>query len=130
LKVIAKSSTVDIKNVGYAAGILSTYLRQERQKEMDVKKEGMGYVGEVGKKISFHGRVLTAKTYPSQYGGTVTLYKFNDLDDNRLSWWTNKKLDLKIGETYPIIATVKSHEVDKYDKFPTTVVKNGKVQEF
>jgi len=129
LNVVAHAPTIDTKNVGYLAAVLSTYNREESKKQQQLPKGQKKYVGTIGQRITFNGKMTYTKSFPSQWGrGMVTLYRFEDLDGNNIQWWSSKSLNLQVGQTYPISGLVKSHEVDKYNKQPTTVIKNGKLE--
>jgi hypothetical protein len=129
LNVIAHSPSVNIKNVGYMGGILQSYLYYERTKAQTDAGSGKKYVGQVGQRIVFNGLVKDQKAFPSQFtGGTVTLYKFEDLDGNNIHWWANKNLNLQTGQRYSLSGLVKKQEVDKWTKQPTTVIKNAKLE--
>lgn len=129
LDVVAHASTIDIKNVGYLAAVLATYNREENKKAQLQTASKKSYVGKIGERVTFNGKLTYTKSFPSQWGrGLVTLYRFEDLDGNIIQWWSSSNLNLQVGQTYPVTGLVKSHEVDKYNKQPTTVIKNGKFE--
>ena len=131
MHVVAHSSTLNVKNAGYLAGVFSSYLRKENELKKASMAKGKAYVGKIGDKISFHGKLLSVYgPKPSAWGrgGIVIMYAFEDLDGNHIKWWTSKDLKLNVGETYPMTGIVKSQEIDKYSKQPTTMIKNGKIE--
>jgi len=131
LHVVAHSSTLNIKNAGYLAGVFNSYIRKENEIKKAAAAKGKDYIGKIGDKMSFHGRLLSVYgPKPSAWGrgGIVIMYAFEDLDGNHIKWWTSKDLKLTVGETYPITGIVKAQEVDKYSGQPTTMIKNGKIE--
>lgn len=129
LNVVAHASSIDSKNAGYLGGVFQSYLRQEKQKESEKTAPGGGYVGKIGEKIRFNGILKSQRAFPSRFGsGTIHLYNFEDLDNNKIKWFSSKNMNFVDGTRYPISAKVKSQEVDKYTKQPTTVVTHGKLE--
>jgi len=128
VNLLSKSPTIQVRNSGYFASILSLYLRHHKpdtEKKEDSEKT---FVGKVGERINFHGKLLGMKSFPNKFGGgNIVLYKFEDLDGNRLEWWSSVDTGFIQGETYSLSGLVKDHKIDNYSKLPTTVVKNVKV---
>lgn len=128
LNIVAHAPTIDTKNIGYLGGVLQSFLRYEKEK---VKSESpKSYVGQPGEMIHFNGLLTHEKSMPNQFqrGGVITIYEFEDLDGNVLKWFASKNLGLKKNERYPMTATVKKHEVDKFSKQPTTYITHGKLE--
>jgi hypothetical protein len=128
LNVVAHAPTISTKNIGYLGGVLQSFLRYEREKTKSESPKA--YVGQTGDKIHFNGQLVHQKSMPSQYqrGTFITIYEFEDLDGNILKWFASKSIALKIGERYPLSATVKKHEVDKFSKQPTTYITHAKLE--
>jgi len=131
LNVVAHAPSISIKNVGYLGGALQSYLYYERMKErtQTAGSTTKKYVGKIGERINFNGLLKFQKSFPNQFsGGTVTLFKFEDLDGNNIHWWANSKIDLAIGQRYSMSGIVKKQEVDKWNNQPTTIVKNARLE--
>lgn len=127
INVLSKARTIQMKNSGYFASILAIYLRHHKELNQSKDEFPKTYVGTVGGKISFHGKVIKMKSFNTKYGMS-TLYVFQDLDGNFLNWWSSTDPGFIEGETYPMTAKVKSHQVDNYSKQPTTTVTHVQVK--
>ena len=127
LNVVAHSSTMDVKNADYLGGVFQTYQRMENEKEKAASAAGKGYVGTVGQKLAFNGTLRYTKPLSSQWGVSF-LYVFEDMDKNNIKWISSKDMKLEVGKTYSMSGKVKSHEVDKWTKQPTTVITHGKIE--
>jgi hypothetical protein len=53
---------------------------------------------------------------------------FEDLDENRIVWYSKKDLKLVRNERYPMSGVVKKDEIDFYSKIPTITIKDAKVE--
>ena len=129
LNIVAHAPSVSVKNVGYLGGVFQSYLYHERTKAQSEVGPGKKYIGKVGQRVNFNGLVKDQKAFPNQFsGGTVILYKFEDLDGNNIQWWANKNMNFVVGQRYSLSGLVKKQEVDKWTKTPTTTIKNGKIE--
>lgn len=57
------------------------------------QKEKSGYVGEVGQKITFVGKMSIIHSYQTEWGWT-TIYKITDTDDNVFIWKTSTTAEI------------------------------------
>jgi hypothetical protein len=128
LNVVSKASTISSKNIGYLAGVFQNYLKKEGMKEKEAAAKGKGYIGKVGERVSFNGLVRGIRSFESSFarGAMVYLYTFEDLDGNNVKWFSSKDMGFQEGERYPLTGKVKTQEIDKYTKQPTTVVTHVK----
>jgi hypothetical protein len=128
LNVVSKALTTSTRNIGYLAGVFQNYLKKEGMKEKEAAAKGKGYIGKVGEKVSFNGLVRGVKSFPSTFArnAMVYLYTFEDLDGNNVKWFSSKDMGFEEGQRYPLIGKVKTQEIDKYTKQPTTVVTHVK----
>jgi len=127
INILSKSPTINTRNVGYFASILSTYLRNNKPSNEKTEDSEKTFVGRIGERINFHGKLLSMKSFPSKFGSNVTLYKFENLDGNRIDWWSSLDPGFIQGEIYSLSGLVKEHKIDGYTKLPTTMVKNVKI---
>lgn len=128
LSVVSKAATISSRNVGYLAGVFQNYLKKEGMKEKEAASKGKGYIGKIGEKVSFNGLLKGVKSFPSTFarGAMVYLYTFEDLDGNNVKWFASKDMGFEEEQRYPLIGKVKTQEIDKYTKQPTTVVTHVK----
>lgn len=127
LSVLLKGTTARVKNMGYLGALVGMYLAEQHKKEKDANTLTSEYVGNVGDKITFVGKLLKTRDFPSQYG-VVTLYSFIDESGNQIVWWSSNRIDeLVEGGTYKIMGTVKKQEVSKYGGHKETTITRAKV---
>ena len=129
LNVVAHSPSISVKNSAYLGGAFQSYLYWERRQAQSQNVGPKKFVGKIGERINFNGLVKSQKSFPSQFGGgTVILYKFDDLDGNNVQWWANTNLNLQDGQRYSLSGIVKKQEVDKWSQQPTTTIKNARLE--
>ena len=121
-KVIVGAEYAHYNNVGYAAGALSAYLRNEEDKR---KGEGKEYIGEIKKREEFVLTLVSERKFDGYYGMTY-LYTFNDPNGNVVVWFASKDNELDVDTTYVVKGTVKKHE--PYNNIPQTTLTRCKVQ--
>jgi len=85
------------------------------------------YMEKIGKKIRFHGLFLNQTSFNSNHGFIIK-YVFEDLDKNRIVWYSTKNIKFVRNERYPMSGIVKKQEIDFFTKIPTTTIKNAKVE--
>ena len=132
LEVLKNSSVVNMKNMGYIGGMLSSYLIEQnliqKRKEASEKKSS-SFVGQIGSKISVTVTLKTVRVYDGQYG-PITIYNFQDGDGNDMVWFSSNNLELKEGDNYQLVATVKDHKTSdpKYGSRKQTILTRAKVK--
>jgi len=126
MKVIANSSAIQYKNAGYHASLIGMYLRDEMEGVQREKDKAKAYVGKVGEKLLIDLTVKLARPFYSAYGAGM-MYIFNDLAGNEIVYFASKDMGLDSNETYKIQATVKQHQVSKYNGAPQTIITRAKI---
>ena len=132
LDVLSRTTNTNLKNIGYLGGLLASYLIN---KDMIKKKEDQAtikpseYVGSVGEKITFEATLKKTAGYQSQYG-YVTIYKFEDDNNNRYIWFSSGDIGIEENTKYKIIATVKDHKQGdiKYGGHKENIITRAKVK--
>jgi hypothetical protein len=129
MKIIANSRAIQWKNAGYHASLLGMYLREEASTKRDADNKAnvanKTYVGEVGQKITVDATVKISKPFQSMYG-VGQMYVFNDPTGNELVYFASRDMGFEVGRTYKIQATVKNHQVSKYNQQPQTIITRAK----
>ena len=129
LSVLANSDDARIKNISYVAGLVGMYLREKEflaaKKAADSKPSE--FVGNVGEKIDIVAKIVKVHPYQSQYG-TTYIYTMQDQTGNNFLWFSSNDLNLEIGTEYKIKATVKQHQLSKFNQQKETILTRGKVQ--
>ena len=122
--IIAENGYTTKRSMGMAVSILSSY---EREVEKRIKKEanqkladGSEHLGEVGKRQVFDDVTLSSIQYIDGQFGTTVLHKFLQDGSNVMVWFGSKELDIDLGETVAIKATVKRH--DEFNFVKQTIV--------
>lgn len=127
IKSVANATTVATKNSALQASILAIYLREQGEQEKKAQRKPSNFVGNVGDKISFDGKVMNVKTFDGHYGIT-TLIVFVDPTGNEFVWWSSgDKGDIEKGTTFKVTGTVKKHEVSRYTNQSQTVITRAKI---
>jgi hypothetical protein len=132
LEVLKNSSVVNLKNLGYIGGMLSSYLIEQnliKKRNEESEKKISSFVGQIGSKISTTVSLKTVRGYDGQYGH-ITIYNFQDKDGNDMVWFSSNDLELKEGENYQLTATVKDHKTSdpKYGSKKQTILTRAKVK--
>jgi hypothetical protein len=113
LTTYAKSDYLPEKGDGFIASIIGAYQRELARKleaEQAANSEWIGQVGDRIKGLRF--TVTFVRGFEGQYG-TRWMTKGYDADGNGLIWWGAGGMDQ--GVTYTCSATVKAHEMDKFN---------------
>lgn len=121
LRTIALSEVVTPKTAGLAASMVVAYTT-EKNKAVEAKTSE--YFGQVGQRGEFLLTVTEDRRLESIYGLTI-LYKFVDSAGNMAVWFASNGVELKVGQTYRVRATVKAHE--EYQGVKQTVLTRCKV---
>jgi len=107
INTIAESGLVNASMIGYAASIVSSYLRTLVQTKTKKNFTESKYISTVGEKDTFTLELL--KTVPIDgYRYSSVLHIFKDNKGNRLVWFSSSKT-LEEDKTYNVKATVKAH---------------------
>lgn len=137
--IIGRGDYINPKHLGYAASIVSSYnrtvendlkRRQEAEKQNETPSK---YVGEVGQRFGAKGipplelQLLSVRWVESQYGSTG-IHRFVDQNGNFFIWFASSDLGLERGNWYKMSASVKNHQLDKYNNnAQTTYITRAKV---
>lgn len=130
LKVIAGSEHLGSRNAGFAAAIVSSYLRSQEQLRLQERKKATyppsKHWGEKGQRISFTGHIESWRTFNSQYGARHMIKWIatgtgpdEPPPGTILVWWASGATvdkqpagDLVVGAeggTYTVVAAIKGH---------------------
>ena len=122
--IIAENGYTTKRSMGMAVSILSSY---EREVEKRIKAEARrkaseesNHVGEIGKREVFDNVQLTGVQYLESMFGTSVLHRFLMDDTNQVVWFGSKELDVTVGDTFSIKATVKKH--GEFNSIPQTTI--------
>lgn len=125
----APSGFVSDKNVGILASLVAVYARN---KELAVKraqapKIAAGFLGDVKQRLrGLQLHLRTVRHSENDWGRTTFLVGLTP--DNHLAMWSaSAELDLEVGDTITLDATVKAH--DEYKGDDQTVLTRGKILE-
>jgi len=132
LDVLSRTTNTNLKNIGYLGGLLASYLINKdmiKKKEDQATSKPSEYVGSVGEKITFEATLKKIAGYQSQYG-YVTVYKFEDDNNNRYIWFSSGDIGIEENIKYKIIATVKDHKQGdiKYGGHKENIITRAKVK--
>lgn len=128
LSLLGRAKMIEQRQVGIAASAISSFLREQereinRRKLADLHKAS-AYVGELKQRLEFNLTLEFTREYSSDFGVT-TLYKFVDESSNVIVWWSSNNLEIEVGQTVTVKATIKKHE--ERDGIKQTVVTRGKL---
>lgn len=126
MKIIANSRAIQWKNAGYQASLLGMYLREQMANVQKAQAKNKTYIGKVGEKITIDATVKISKPFQSQFG-VGQMYVFNDPDGNEAVYFASRDIGLEVGQTYKIQATVKNHQISKYNQQPQTIITRAKI---
>jgi len=132
LDVLSKSNTTNLKNLGYLGGLLASYLINKdmiKKKEDQAARKPSEYVGSIGEKITFEATLKKIAGYESAYG-YVTIYKFEDDNSNKYTWFSSSDIGIEENTKYKITATVKDHKQGdiKYGGHKENIITRAKVK--
>lgn len=127
IKTIANSTTIATKNSALHASILSIYLREKGELEKKAQRKPSNFVGEVGGKVEFVGKVKNVKWFDGGQFGPTTLIVFEDPNGNEFVWWASGNKQFEKDEEYTVKGTVKKHEISRYTNQPQTVITRAKL---
>ncbi len=111
--LLAEDVLYDRKRVGLVVSAVSAYQRHlgtlariAAQREVAAASEHVGAVGERLRKLSL--KVLGGKAISTAWGDSI-LYKFIDDRGNLFAWFASNSLELEVGKTYSLDASIKAH---------------------
>jgi len=135
LRVIANSGVMEWRNAGLVASMIASFEYEREPRAERAPIAGSEYVGEIGQRIEFHGKVIGLLPLAGTYG-PLTLVKFLTGDGNLLVWFATgdplakgadgASFELGFGETYEVKARVKGH--GEREGIKQTVVTRAKVR--
>lgn len=137
--IIGKKDTVNDRHLGFAASIIPAYTRA-KERELERKRQAetpaiqtSNYVGKVGERFGSKGmpplklQLVSVRWIDGTYGSTG-IHKFVDENGNFFIWFASSDPGMEIGNWYTIAATIKNHQVDKYNNnAKTTYITRAKV---
>ena len=115
--VITQKETIGSKEFGRTAYLYVAYNNYLEQKARSEKSAG--YIGEVGKKVEFVGKIVSSKLFSSNYHYSTWLVKFQTEEGANVTWFASGEPPIKEGETIKVIGTVKEHN-DRYNSTTVT----------
>lgn len=127
LRVVTSTATVNFRGLGLLASALPTYRREmERElkrREFAKRAADSEFLGTVGKRLTFRGKVVMVKEFGGDYG-TSFLTKLMVDGKDTVTWFSSR--EMYRGETYDVTATVKEHRT--YNGSKETVVTRGRFE--
>jgi len=115
LRVLCERDYVESnhRHQGLVASLISAYSRAV-ERELKLARQAKSnanskHFGTVGKREEFNLTLIFEREVESDWGGSI-MYKFEDTDGNAAVWFcSGAPLDMGIGETKRVKATVKKH---------------------
>ena len=126
---ILSAEFVAAKHLGYVVAVIGAELADERKNEQQESASKSNYVGTVGEKITFVGKLVKITPYQNMYG-TGYFVHFVDENGNRFVWATSTDMhDAKkqIDKAFKIACTIKKH--DAFNGINQTYVIRAKLVE-
>jgi hypothetical protein len=106
LNVIARARFVQFKTLGYAAWMISGFLKTQGNSSNPVQSN---YVGSIGDKLQLTVVVRKVSEIENSFG-ISWLHSFQDANGNELTWFCQQRANvLEAGDTVVITAKVKQH---------------------
>lgn len=112
LAAIASVNSVSYKEFGLAASMIPAYRRfvisQTPSGERETKKSESQRFGIKGERYDIELKLTGHRTVYTAWGESQ-LYKFEDRDGNKFTWFSSKYQDMEVGSIYLIRGTIKNH---------------------
>lgn len=113
LSLIARAASLEVRNFGLAASMISAYQRELVQRQENKTVAESVHFGEEGKRGRFTLVFLGSTQFESEgrFGGLRTICRFREGNGNMAVWFASGApgIELTEGESYDVDATVKSH---------------------
>lgn len=107
LRAIAREGYVTHRTAGFAAAIVSSYLRHIEQSS--ARPSGSNeWIGEPQAVITGVFLVLNTREFDGRFGVTYRV-TMQDPAGNEVVWWASRRPDMRDGSEYRVRATVKAH---------------------
>lgn len=121
LKNVLKHDYCKFKDLGLLATffVARDIIIKEQEKEQE--KVISNYVGNIGDKIQKELTLTNKFGYDTIYGYTL-IYLFKDVEGNVYKWTTKSGVEMEVGETKTIKASIKAHDEYKGEK-QTTILR-------
>lgn len=107
LVIVCSLPVIELKMFGLACSLIATYLRE--QEKLNKPTTISEHFGTLKKREVFILTCVGEATHDAGGYGPRTLFKFADKEGRQATWWTSPGVDMKVGTTYEIKATVKNH---------------------
>lgn len=111
--VVVKNEVMPVKKEGIAA---AAYIAHDRYLSRKLEAERVAaspkdHVGTIGKRETFSLTLKAIRWIEDHYnGGEKPLYLMADQQGNEVKWFASRAVEMSEGETYEVLATVKSHD--------------------
>lgn len=111
INVIAQTKVIDVKSIGFAASIVSSYQREMNTlKKKEKEATSSEFFGKIKKRDVFDLVVDKIIAYAG-YIGLSYLHIMHDTDGNKAIWFASSKSKFEEGSKIKVKATVKNHQV-------------------
>lgn len=133
IQIIADEELTSYKNIGFAASIVSSYIKHI-EKQIQQERKQSDYIGTPGQKIQMELTYIKSFSYDAQWG-TTWIHKFIDNSGNILIWKTNNILGYydkkgtwiytENGSNVKVKGTIKEH--NEYNNEKQTILTRCKI---
>lgn len=111
-EIIIKDGNVDSRNVGYLVGLIPTYERMVKERNVMQQREKKPvtneHVGTPGQKITVDVEVIRTRLIDGYYG-RVQIVTMNDAEGRTYVWFNNSRNHMDEGQKYHVTGGVKEH---------------------
>lgn len=116
LKTLAKVGYLEVKYISFIAAGANSYF-----KKINAFVPNSEWVGEIKDKIETTVTVIGKKSWPNNYGGWTTLFRFKDDNDRLLVWFaSNPPNSFEVDSILTIKGTIKKN--DEYNDIKQTIL--------
>lgn len=116
IRAIARSGMVGFRTIGYAASIVSSFMRNNSPR---TTKHESDFVGTLKQRDVFKLLAKKVSGFTGPYGYT-NKYVFQDDSGNIMIWLTSTEQPIKEGKQYAIKGTIKAHHI--YNDVKETII--------
>ena len=125
IQAISLMDTLERKHYGFAASIVSSYLREvERLNFQRVQRETSEWIGVVGQRLDFEALCVSIRSYDGNFG-TTYICKFIRDGRDQITWFSTNPPSFDENIIVKLKGTVKEHT--EYHEIKQTVVTRCKV---